>query len=170
MNLTPQQLELLNKLEDIQLPDPIGWWPLSSAWWMIIFMLATVLVALVWYYFDQKKRNAYRQEALERLAELTAIPMTESNPNQQILAINTLLKQVALTAYARHDVAKLNDQAWLDFLTKRARHIRATKPSVATVQLAYQKPSELAEQQTLDLQALNLFKNYATQWIKGHHQ
>ncbi|GKT11419.1 MAG: hypothetical protein ISEC1_P0383 [Thiomicrorhabdus sp.] len=173
MNLNQQQLQLLNQLEDIQLPEPIGWWPLSSSWWMLIFMVSTVLIALIWYYFDQKRRNAYRKEALAILEKITSLNTFEGspkNPNQQLLEINTLLKQVALTAYARADVAKLNNQDWLDFLKQTAGHINTPNTLAQSLQLAYQKPSEDDEHINTDLQLLRSFKVYAAAWIKGHHQ
>ena len=167
MKLTEQQQQLLNQLQDIQLPDPVGWWPLSYAWWMLIFMLGTLLAGLIWYYFDQKKRNAYRTEALSYLHALESTP---NNPNQQLLEINRLLKQVALTCYPRTDVAPLNNQAWLDFLAKTAAHIKQPEQTLMTLQRAYQPPSEEPKQKQADLYALNQFKQYAQALIKGHHQ
>ena len=167
MKLTEQQQQLLNQLQDIQLPDPVGWWPLSYTWWLLIFMVGTLLVGLIWYYFDQKKRNAYRAEALAYLRVLESRP---NNPNQQLLEINRLLKQVALTCYPRTDVAPLNDQAWLNFLAKTAAHVTQPKQALAILQRAYQPPNQDPEKKQADLDALNEFKQYADAWIKGHHK
>ncbi len=167
MKLTEQQLQLLNQLEDIQLPDPIGWWPLSYAWWLLIFMFGTLLIGAIWYYFDQKKRNAYRTEALTYLNQLESEP---NNPNQQLLEINALLKRVALTCYPRTEVASLNEQAWLLFLANSAQHIKQPESLADILQRAYQAPSQDPVQHQMDINALNKFKRYAAQWIKGHHQ
>jgi len=167
MKLTEQQLQLLNQLEDIQLPDPIGWWPLSYSWWLLIFMFGTLLIGVIWYYFDQKKRNAYRTEALDRLNQLESSP---EHPNQQLLAVNALLKQVALTSYPRTEVASLTANEWLHFLAKTAKHIKQPEPLAEILQRAYQAPSQDSTQQQMDINALNQFKRYAAQWIKGHHQ
>ncbi|VAW45157.1 hypothetical protein MNBD_GAMMA04-2209 [hydrothermal vent metagenome] len=167
MKLTEQQQQLLNQLQDIQLPDPIGWWPLSYTWWLLIFMVGMLLVGFIWYYFDQKKRNAYRAEAL---AYLHALESSPNNPYQQLLEVNRLLKQVALTCYPRIDVAPLNDQAWLDFLAKTAAHIKQPEQALTILQRAYQPPSQTPEQKQADLYALNQLKQYAQAWIKGHHK
>jgi len=170
MNLAPQQLELLNQLEPIMLPEPIGFWPLSTSWWMLIFMAVIILVAATWYYFEQKKRNAYRQEALQSLCLFEHLENSDLSPNQQIVEINSLLKQVALTAYPRTDVAQLTDQAWLDFLKRCSKHVKTPDNLTKSLQLAYQQPSSTPEKIEEDLQLLNSFKTYAKAWIKGHHQ
>lgn len=167
MKLTEQQQQLLNQLEDIQLPDPIGWWPLSYSWWLLIFMFGMLLIGAIWYYFDQKKRNAYRTEALDCLNQLESLP---NSPNQQLLAVNALLKKVALTCYPRTEVASLNSEEWLRFLAKTAKHIKQPKALAETLQRSYQAPSQDPIQQQMDTHALNHFKHYAVQWIKGHHQ
>jgi cbb3-type cytochrome oxidase subunit 3 len=167
MKLTEQQQQLLNQLQDIQLPDPIGWWPLSYTWWLLIFMVSSLLVGLIWYYFDQKKRNAYRIEALAHLNTLENQP---NNPNQQLLEINRLLKQVALTCYPRTEVAALNDQAWLDFLAKTAAHVKQPDHLLAILKRGYQPPNQNPIQAQEAQYALNQFKQYAQAWIKGHHQ
>ncbi len=167
MKLTEQQQQLLNQLQDIQLPDPIGWWPLSYTWWLLIFMVGSLLMGLLWYYFDQKKRNAYRTEAL---AYLQALESNPDNPNQQLLEINRLLKRVALTCYPRTEVAALNDQAWLDFLAKTAAHVKPPENLRTILKYGYQPEPQTAEQRQEAVYALNQFKPYAEAWIKGHHQ
>jgi len=166
MNLNEQQLQLLNQLQDIQLPEPIGWWPLSTTWWMLLFMVGTLLIGVIWYFLERKKRNAYREEAMEALHKIDR----SNTANQQVLEINRLLKQVALTAYARTDVAQLSDQSWLAFLSKTAKHINQPSQLLQGLQMAYQTPSQEAEQIRKNQQALTDFKHYASQWIKGHHQ
>ncbi len=169
MKLTEQQMQLLNQLEDIQLPDPIGWWPLSSTWWLLIFMIGTLLIGVIWYYLDQKKRNAYRTEALAHLATLENSTMP---PNQQLLEINALLKKVALTRYSRTEVAPLHDEAWLVFLAKTAAHVKQPPNLMDALALAYQKPTQPSDSSSIQEEqyALNNFKQYAREWIKGHHQ
>lgn len=170
MNLNPPTSPLLNQLQDIQLPEPIGWWPLSFAWWILLFMLVSIAVGLTWYLREQKKRNAYRKEALQRLKTLNNSENTRLSPNQQAIEINQLLKQVALTAYPRTEVAQLNGQAWLDFLAKSAKHIVPPTDLKQCMQLAYQPPSHSQTELKQAQQQLNSLKRYANQWIKGHHQ
>ena len=35
-NLTPEMQAELDKLRDIRLPDPVGWWPPAPGWWVLL--------------------------------------------------------------------------------------------------------------------------------------
>lgn len=167
---SPQQQALLAQLHDIQLPDPIGWWPLSLSAWVLIFSSLMIMVGVIWYFLDQRKRNKYRRQALQ---QLNAIALGDNSDNAQIGAINQLLKQVALTAYGRSTTAQLYDQAWLDFLVASCKFVTQPEHALAILQLQYQNSDSitLKDEQALSAQqALQIWHNYALQWIKGHHQ
>lgn len=170
MKLTEQQQAVLNQLQDIQLPDPISWWPLAFSWWILILSVTSILIGLVWYFREQHKRNAYRREALETLALIRHLKESNIPINEQVLAINSLLKQVALTTYGRLRVAKLSDQAWLDFLKKTASFIEQPVVLKELFKLAYQAPTTDKTQQKSNQELLTAWQNYAAKWIKGHHQ
>ncbi len=170
MKLTEQQQAILNQLQDIQLPEPTSWWPLAFAWWILILSVSSVLIGLVWYFREQRKRNAYRREAQEALS-LIMHPKESNVPiNEQVLAINSLLKQVALTTYGRVNVAKLNDQAWLDFLKKNASFIEQPIALKELFKLAYQAPTTDKTLLINHQELLTAWQIYAQKWIKGHHQ
>lgn len=156
------KLEPLSKLHDITLPPAIGWWPLSPSLWMVIFMATAILVGIWWYFREQKKRNAYRQEALSQLQQIAK----QKPPSEQIAAINLLLKQVALTAYPRQEVASLTSDKWVAFLQQRAGHIRQPANFAALLNLAYQPVTDDGNLH----EAYPLVYRYAEQWIKRHHQ
>ncbi|NPA71197.1 MAG: DUF4381 domain-containing protein [Gammaproteobacteria bacterium] len=172
MPLTPQQIEHLKQLKDIHLPDPIGWWPLSSTWWIIVILVGVIIVGAIWVYFEQKKRNAYRAEALALIQTilLDSKPAAENSPSQKIRQINHVLKQVALTAYGRAQVAQLSDQDWLDFLKKKASYISQPEQLIDDLRLAYQPPSTTPEALKKHQEQLVEWSQYAQKWIKGHHQ
>ncbi|MDA3806785.1 MAG: DUF4381 domain-containing protein [Thiomicrorhabdus sp.] len=170
MKLTEQQQALLNGLQDIQLPEPITWWPLAFSWWVLILSLTSMLIGVVWYFREQRKRNAYRREAQEAL-RLIMHPKESNIPiNEQVLAINSLLKQVALTTYGRLKVAKLSDQAWLDFLKQNASFIDQPIVLKELFKLAYQAPTTDKIQLKNNQELLTTWQIYAEKWIKGHHQ
>ncbi len=170
MKLTEQQQAVLNQLQDIQLPDPISWWPLAFSWWILILSVTSMLIGIAWYFREQRKRNAYRQEAQEALSLIMHPKESNVSINEQVLAINSLLKQVALTTYGRENVAKLSDQAWLDFLQKNASYIEQPIALKALFKLAYQAPTTDETQLKNDQALLRTWQNYAEKWIKGHHQ
>lgn len=155
----------LSQLHDILLPDPISWWPLSYSWWVLIFSISALLFAALWFLFDRHKRNAYRREALANLIIIEG--NANLNPQQKILQINALLKQVAITLYGRQTVTALNEKSWLKFLKSTAQFIEQPSELNQIITQAYQ-PAERLNSADLT-QALNTWQGYAQQWIKGHH-
>lgn len=170
MKLSEQQQAVLDQLQEIELPDPIGWWPLAISWWILILSIVSTLIGMVWYFREQRKRNAYRREALHALTLILHPTAPNVTLNEQVLAINRLLKQVALTAYGRVNVAKLNDQAWLDFLKQKASYIEQPTSLKAISNLAYKAPNRDSQALKEEQKLLNTWQLYAQKWIKGHHQ
>ncbi|QCU89178.1 DUF4381 domain-containing protein [Thiomicrorhabdus sediminis] len=159
------------QLHDIQLPDPVGWWPLSYSSWLLIFALIMAIVGVTWYFLEQKRRNRYRHQALKKLQVIQQAEHLSAN--EKIAEINQLVKQVALSAYGRNATAALIDQAWLDFLQNRCKFIAQPDNLNAIMMLGYQERTEIqiANQQTLSVKnAVQIWYDYAYKWIKGHHQ
>ncbi|MBO1924827.1 DUF4381 domain-containing protein [Thiomicrorhabdus sp. 6S3-12] len=153
--------EVLQQLHDIHLPDPIGWWPLAFAWWILLLSITSIIIGVIWYFTDLRRRNVYRRQAQETLQ---SIMHSEQSSNQKIMHINALLKQVAITAYGRRRVAALHQQQWIDFLKENAGYI-AQPPQIKQIQQAAYAPEN-----ENSLQLLAQWHDYAARWIKGHHQ
>lgn len=171
MDLQTQTI-LLEQLNDIQLPDPVGWWPLAFSWWILIFAIVSILAGMAWYYLDLKRRNIYRRTAIQ---EVDAIMNTaEMNDNNKIAAINATLKRVALTAYGRLSTASLHDQAWLNFLSETASYIPQPDNLQDVLNFAYKPNAEdkiaYSESNISPKKAVDIWQDYAKKWIKGHHQ
>lgn len=161
-----QANELLAQLHDIQLPDPVGWWPLAFSWWIMIFSVTSILIGFLWYYLDLKRRNAYRLKAQQQLKAIRhAIDLKDT---EKVAQINRLLKQVALTAYGRNKTASLQSQEWVGFLAQNCNYIAQPQNLTQAIELGYRNPNSLSQQQRLEL--LNSLADYAAKWIKGHHQ
>jgi len=173
-DLQPQN-PLLEQLKDIQLPDPIGWWPLAFSWWILIFSITSIVIGIAWYYFDLKRRNIYRRTAVDHIDEI--MQQNDLSDNDKISAINAVVKQVALTAYGRLITASLHDQAWLKFLSETASYIPQPDHLQDALNFAYKantenEANEMADSaQTISSQqAVRIWQEYAKKWIKGHHQ
>ena len=160
------EAQLLNQLHDIQLPDPIGWWPLAFTWWIMIFVLFSILIGIIWYYTDLKRRNAYRVAANKQLNAIYS--NTETKDVEKIAQINRLLKQVALTAYGRKKAAALQSKDWVRFLNEVCSYIKQPADLEQIIEIGYQDQSQLIHPHSR--QALNSYHAYAIKWIKGHHQ
>jgi len=170
-DLQPQN-PLLEQLKDIQLPDPIGWWPLAFSWWILIFSIISVAIGITWYYFDLKRRNIYRRTAMTHIDDI--MQQNQLSDHDKISAINATLKQVALTAYGRLITASLHDQAWLDFLSETASYIPQPDHLQDALNFAYKPHKNDADDNEnshiSSTQALKIWQEYAKKWIKGHHQ
>ncbi|WP_029408708.1 DUF4381 domain-containing protein [Thiomicrorhabdus sp. Milos-T2] len=163
---------LLEQLRDIQLPDPVGWWPLAFSWWILLFSIIAIITGAIWYYLDLRRRNIYRRSALQQIDEI--MQKTDMSDNVKISAINAVLKRVALTAYGRLITASLHDQAWLDFLSETASYIPQPDHLQDVLNFAYKPSSEdkidFTQSNLSPNRALEIWRDYAKKWIKGHHQ
>lgn len=160
------QQELLYQLHDIQLPEAVGWWPLAFSWWILIFSVTSILIGILWYYFDLKKRNAYRVEALKKMQQI--LTLDYDTPINKIAALNALLKQVAITAYGRKQAAALQSEQWVQFLAENCNYIKQPASLQQHLEMGYKNQAKIMgeEQQ----QALATVADYTQKWIKGHHQ
>lgn len=153
--------ELLSQLNDIYIPEPIGWWPPSQTLIGLFVGLSGIIIGLSWYWWKQRRLNRYRNQAMDLLHSALA---TATDSQQKIQATNALLKQVAITHYGRQQVAALNGQAWLNFLQKSASYIQQPEAMQQFVTAHYHPQINLADE---DIQAC---LDYAAKWIKGHHK
>ena len=156
----PTQQALLAQLHDIQLPDPVSWWPLANSIWAVIVGVLGVIVGLTWYYWVRHQNNRYRREALALLQPTLA---QHPEPAAKLMALNHLLKQVAITHYGRQRVAPLTGQAWIDFLQETAIYIDQPDNLADLMAASYQTQPISAEQ-------LAGVIDYAQAWMKGHHK
>lgn len=166
MNQATQTLPhpALSQLKDIHLPDPVSWWPLAFSWWVVIFAVVGMALFIIWFFWQKHKRNAYRREAVANLKQLEHAWLQKQLTSSALLAqLNRLLKQVALTAYGRHEVSVLSDQAWLNFLQKRAAFLMQPPCSVDLMNSLYQKNTDYEQ---ADIQS---WLSYSRQWIEKHH-
>lgn len=160
------QQELLYQLHDIQLPDPVGWWPLAFSWWILIFSVTSILVGMLWFYLEQKKRNAYRLTALQKRQEILNSEFIDQI--DKVAALNALLKQVAITAYGRNQTAALQNQEWVNFLADSCNYVEAPGDLLSSIEVGYKNKHKLPALEKI--QALDTLADFSLKWIKGHHQ
>lgn len=109
----------LAQLRDIHLPEAVGFWPPAPGWWIMALMVIALLVAALTYAYRYYCRNRYRRLALKALADLQAY-LDNNDYCGYLQQLNRLLKQTALAAGHRVDIASLSGQAWLALLDKSA--------------------------------------------------
>lgn len=109
----------LAQLHPLREPAMTGWWPPAPGWWLLALLLLIALAALGWWLWQRYRANAYRRQALAQLAQIRSDYAGGSGPEQSLVALNALLKSVALRAYPRREVAALSGRAWLAFLNQQ---------------------------------------------------
>lgn len=108
-------------LRDIHLPEAVSAWPPAIGWWLLpILLLAIAFSAyqLYKYKINYKAKPAYKKIAL---SELKTIQIDYADKNQsieQLRAISTLLRRIALSYLPRESVASLTGDLWIEQLNK----------------------------------------------------
>ena len=110
--------QLLDLMHGLVMPEPVAWLPQTPGWWIVLGWLLAVLLLLAWQFAKRRRRNRYRRDALAELRSISAQP--ELRPAESAQRIAALLKQTALAAYPREDVAALYGRDWAQFLKESA--------------------------------------------------
>jgi hypothetical protein len=159
--LSPQLQAALSRLNDIVVPPPVGWWPISDSLIALFIGIGGILIGSTWYFLNQRKQNQYRRQAQSLFDNAIA---QSDDPRRQLQIANQLLKQVAITSYGRKQVAALTGEDWIHFLKQNASYVQQPDGLEACFASLY-NPNQPLEpqdiQQTLD---------YVKHWIRGHHK
>jgi hypothetical protein len=113
----PQLLELMHELV---MPAPISRMPEGPGWWILTGWLALLAAISVRALIERRRRNRYRREAMAQLDRIEAD--AAGNPVAVAARVAVLLKQTALAAYPRADVAALYGEDWARFLSESASY------------------------------------------------
>ena len=131
----PQLLELMHELV---MPAPVSRLPEGPGWWVLGIWLALVLAVLAKAFIDRRRRNRYRREAL---AQLDRIEIgADEDAAAAAAQVAVLLKQVALAAYPRADIAALYGEDWAQFLNESARNDPAVREASMRLATASYQP------------------------------
>ena len=115
----PEQLPL----HELQLPDPITWWPPAPLWWLLLALLLVGGV-LLWLLFGRLRsgwrpllhRRRLRHRALAQLHQLAQEYHHHGDAASYVRQLSILLRRTALALAPRRQVAGLTGEAWLAFL------------------------------------------------------
>ena len=107
---------LLHKLRDIHLPDPVSFYPLPLAWWIMFFITGLLIVGF--WFFLQYKLKATQRKALKQLDILEA--ELKDHPDHEFIymELSYLLKNYVRQQFPNTFASSLIDQKWLIFLDK----------------------------------------------------
>ncbi len=121
------QSELPAEFRDIELPEPIGWWPPAPGWWLMLALIVTSLIVL--WFARRWWQNRLRRSAIRELDEIYTQHMQHGDDQQLVRQINILLRRFLL-ASGDKDAASLTGENWLQHLeqfcaTTKMRHSEA---------------------------------------------
>ena len=149
----PQLLELMHELV---FPEPVSRMLEGPGWWIFFGWLVAVIVIVARSLVARHRRNRYRREAIARLAAIER--SANDNPAGAASDIAVLLKQAALVAYPRADVAALYGEDWARFLNESASNDPVVTDVSARIARAAYRP---------DTDGRELIAG-ARRWIKVH--
>ncbi len=156
----------LTGIQEITLPEPISYVPHTIGWKILLVVI--VIVALVFGYnrYRHWQANRYRTFALDRLAEIEREVRVPETRLRSLTDLPVLVKQTALQAFPRDEIAQLSGDRWLGFLDRSCDTQEFTQGVGQLLpQLAYQSTSALAN---LPEQKISNLIDLIRQWIKNH--
>ena len=130
--------ELMELMHELVMPAEISRLPQTPGWWILLVWLFATMLLLVRYWLQKRRRNRYRREAL---ASLNVIERQEDlSATESAQCIATLLKQTALAAYPRQQVASLTGDAWASFLIASSENDALIVQTADTLAAAAYRP------------------------------
>ncbi|SFB32512.1 protein of unknown function [Rhizobium sp. NFR07] len=114
--LDPMTEMALRSLHDIVLPQPVSRMPQTWGWGLLAAIVLVLLLTFAIRAIRRFRRNAYRRDALQHLADLEGGMTDAALRAQAFRKLAELLKRTALAAWPRAQVATLTGSVWAQFL------------------------------------------------------
>jgi LPXTG-motif cell wall-anchored protein len=105
--------QLLDRMHDLAVPEPVSWLPQTDGWWILLIWLVLLAGIGIAGLVGWRRRNRYRREALSELASIV-----EFGGPGGAAAVAELIKRTALTVFPRTEVAALYGEKWSAFLVR----------------------------------------------------
>ena len=114
MNQTIAEASLTN-LNDIIVPDAVGFFPLAPGWIIVTLLVLALLFHFALNAYHRYKKSLYKREAIKEIENYS------NESREEILELLTLAKRVGIAAYGRDQIAKLSGESWWDFMEKHSK-------------------------------------------------
>ena len=136
--MTPSAGDALAQLRDIHLPEPVAFWPPAPGWWIaaaLVLALALGTAVLL-----RRRRRSLRRAALRELETIRSVYSHDRDLSELALRLSTLLRRVAISRFARRDVAGLQGDEWAHFLASTSTSGALTPALVGDLSVAVYAP------------------------------
>lgn len=151
--------QALAQLADIHAAAQPGWWPPAAGWWLLA-LLGLVALALALRAAARRIGIARRRRAwLRALDALAREHDPGREPQAYLAALNRLFRAVALRAFPGTPCARLEGEAWVEFIAGRL----PAEVDLAPLAALARGPYELRPR--YDAAALNAL---AAAWVRRH--
>ncbi|MEM5528324.1 DUF4381 domain-containing protein [Gammaproteobacteria bacterium AS21] len=153
----------LDQLKDLHYPEAISQLPIAPGWWLLLIISVLLIFTVARLIWRSIGKNRYRRQALQQLDSIFA-EYSEAQHNQQlIIALNNLLKSVALKQYPHYLCASLSCNKWLSFLQLSiAKSTAFNQQALLPLLQLYQAQVQLSAQEKSELQ------KHSRLWINKH--
>jgi hypothetical protein len=128
----------LAQLRDIHLPAPIGWWPPAAGWYLLTLIIVVMLFAAIFFIRRHYINGRAKRHALRLLASYQQQYQQDHNSQLCAARVSELLKRVALVYFPRSNVASLQGDEWILFLTNTSKGLRFETVRTALLDIPYQ--------------------------------
>ncbi|NOR14426.1 MAG: DUF4381 family protein [Candidatus Aminicenantes bacterium] len=165
--LAPQRLDpQLESLIEIIPPQPVSYRPETVGWFVILGLLVLAVAWIAYRRYRHHRANQYRRWALEKLEDISQVLQKKLGLEKPLKEIPLLVKQTALHAYPREEVASLYGDEWLRFLDAGYGGTGFSDgPGRILAHTAYEPDKELERYQEEDIEQL---LKLVRKWIKKH--
>lgn len=154
LSINPQPL-----IQDIIPPNPVPYSFNTYGWHIVEGIIIIVILGLIIWYLYKRNKNAYRREALGDLNKITAHSAAD------ILAIDTVLKRTAITAYPNDNAGSLISDDWYNYLTGKIRKQLFDIEEFKSIQLYIYSGNE---KYIINEKTFTNFVEFTKYWIREH--
>jgi hypothetical protein len=111
-----EQINPLDQLPAVALPEAISAWPATIAWWLLIAVSVLTLIALIAYCLHRYKARALMRAAIAESQQLHQQYLLTKNSHRYLSQYNQLLRRFCLQQFPDGPCAALSGDAWLQQL------------------------------------------------------
>ncbi len=109
--------QALAGLHDIHLPKPVSPWAIAPGWYALMMIVSIISIALYLRLIRRRKQKQFERQTLQILRDIEINYSNNLDSQKACAAISELLRRIALLCYSRAQVAGLQGDAWLEFLS-----------------------------------------------------
>lgn len=160
--LDPAVQQMLNELRDIHGAAEPGWWPPAPGWWALAALALLVVFLAARWAVRRWRQHRRRQRYLAALARIEHTIDPAERPREFLAEVNRLLRAVALRAFPRAEVARLQGDEWVEFVRSQ---LPQPVPAGLDAELNSLAAGPWQPQPVFDAEAL---RAAARSWVRRH--